>query len=112
MENLLGKRLRALREERHLTQLELAKYLKISNTALSQYEVGNRTPSDELKLQIAQFFDISLDFLFGRTEIRNSSNDYDMPQNIKNLLRDAYKLTPEQLDAIQRLVDQFVNEKK
>ncbi len=49
MENELGKRIKYLREEKELSQLELSKILNISNSTLSQYEAGNRMPGDEIK---------------------------------------------------------------
>ena len=63
----LPSRIKQLREERGLTQIELAKILKISNTTLSQYETGARVPSDDIKTALADYFGVSLDFLFGRT---------------------------------------------
>lgn len=57
-----------MREEARLTQLELAKILKINNSTLSQYETGTRVPSDDIKIAIANHFSISLDYLLGRTD--------------------------------------------
>ncbi|WP_084331275.1 helix-turn-helix domain-containing protein [Ruminiclostridium cellobioparum] len=68
--NILGNNIRKLREKYELTQIEFAKILNISNTTLSQYESGNRIPNDEIKLKIADYFKVSLDYLLGR-EINN-----------------------------------------
>lgn len=67
-----GERISSLRSERGLTQLELAQALHISNSALSQYESGARTVSDDLKFKFASYFDVSLDYLMGRTDIRKA----------------------------------------
>ena len=75
MENTLGKRIKSLREQKELSQLEFSKLLNISNSTLSQYEAGNRMPSDEIKKKIAQYFDVSLDYLMGVSDIRNPYND-------------------------------------
>lgn len=66
---VLGQRLRELRENREISQIELARYLNISNTTLSQYETGKRVPSDEIKIKIADYFNVSIDYLLGRTDI-------------------------------------------
>ncbi|MCQ4925311.1 helix-turn-helix domain-containing protein [Tissierella carlieri] len=71
MENLLGKRIKFLREEKELSQLEFSKILNISNSTLSQYEAGNRMPGDEIKKKIAEYFNVSLDYLMGASNIRN-----------------------------------------
>lgn len=54
-----------LREDRGLTQAELAYKLGISASALSNYENGTRVPRDEIKVKIAEFFGVSvLDVFF------------------------------------------------
>ena len=115
MDNLLGERIKYLREERQLNQIELAKYLKISNTTLSQYEAGNRTPSDDIKIQIANYFNVSMDYLLGRTDDRNyadTSINSDWPPEAKVLFRDVHKLTPEQRDIVLKLIKEFIGESK
>lgn len=49
-----------LREERGLTQAELADKLGISPSAMSNYEQGIRIPRDEIKVRIAEFFGVSI----------------------------------------------------
>jgi transcriptional regulator with XRE-family HTH domain len=68
--NILGKRIKRERENKGLSQIELAKLLKISNTTLSQYETGQRIPGDEIKIKLADIFECTLDYLLGRTDIR------------------------------------------
>ncbi|WP_427338002.1 helix-turn-helix domain-containing protein [Caloranaerobacter sp. DY30410] len=65
-------RLKLLREEKNLRQADLAKILNISRQSVSNYENGVRFPNDELLLRrIAEFFDVSIDYLLGVTNIRN-----------------------------------------
>lgn len=64
----IGQRIKSLREQKNLAQKELATILKIGNSTLSQYETGTRTPSDDMKIAIANYFGVSLDFLLGRNE--------------------------------------------
>ena len=68
MSNTLGMRIKSLREYAGLSQLELAKHLNVSNTTLSQYESGQRIPSDDIKIKIATFFNVSVDYLLGRVD--------------------------------------------
>ena len=68
MENILGIRIKQLREKHSMTQKELAKKLNVSNSTMSQYESGVRVPSDTTKLKIASLFDVSTDYLLGRRE--------------------------------------------
>ena len=65
-----GKKLRLLREEKKLSQIELSKKLNITNQALSQYELGKRMPDAEMILKMANFFSVSVDYLLDRTDER------------------------------------------
>jgi len=65
--NRCGDRIAHLREKRGLTQEELSNKLGISRAALSHYETNRREPDYETLRNIANFFDISLDYLLGRT---------------------------------------------
>ncbi|EMA6341720.1 MULTISPECIES: helix-turn-helix domain-containing protein [Bacillus cereus group] len=64
----LGLRIRSLRESKKLTQKMLAEKLKIPNQNLSNYERGFRQPDYETLEKIADFFDVSTDYLLGRTQ--------------------------------------------
>lgn len=66
--NKFGKRLKLIREEKGYTQEELAKVLGITRSRLSMYEQGKREPSFELQEAIADFFNVDLDYLLGRTD--------------------------------------------
>lgn len=59
----IGERIRYLRETRNVTQLELAKKTGISRGNLSSYETGRFSPSSEALVSIAEFFDVSTDWL-------------------------------------------------
>ena len=72
--NVFGNRIAHLRRNNSLSQIEFAKLLNISNTTLSQYESGKRIPSDNIKIQIADYFNVSLDYLFGRTNIIDTAD--------------------------------------
>lgn len=67
----LGKRIRALRERNNVSQTDLAAILNVANSTLSQYETGQRVPSDEIKVKIAKYFSVSVDYLLGNTDTPN-----------------------------------------
>lgn len=66
-----GNRLIELRNEFNLDRDELANALNISYSSLSKYETNKRFPSQELLISIANYFGVSIDYLLGRTDIRN-----------------------------------------
>ncbi|MBZ9635559.1 helix-turn-helix domain-containing protein [Clostridium sp. FP1] len=63
-------RLRALRQDSDLTQDELSKALHIDRKTLSNYETAYRTPNIYLVIKMADYFNISTDYLLGRTNIQ------------------------------------------
>ncbi|EEG31421.1 DNA-binding helix-turn-helix protein [[Clostridium] methylpentosum DSM 5476] len=89
----LGDKLRILREAKHLKQSQVAKYLGISTTAVSEYESEIKTPSLEVFARLVAFYDISADYLIGISK--------------DNLLK---SLTLEQVDVIYRLIEHFKKE--
>lgn len=69
--------LKELRENRGTTQRELAEYLGLTPKMISFYEKDERTPPSNILIKLADFFNVSTDFLLGRTIVRKrlESND-------------------------------------
>lgn len=64
----LAIRLKQCRKEKRLTQYQVAMNCGITPTAYQNYELMHREPKLEILLRIADFFDVSLDYLTGRTD--------------------------------------------
>lgn len=58
-------RLKELRNEKELSQQELAKELKVSQRSISSWETGFRQPDYETLRLIAEYFDVTTDYLLG-----------------------------------------------
>ncbi len=65
---IIGERLRWLRESMHLSQAKVAEHIGISQASVNRYENDLSVPSPETLLWYADFFDVSLDYVFGRTD--------------------------------------------
>lgn len=78
--------LRKLREERNLTQKDIASFLGLTRQAIASYEHAKREPDYETLKKLADFFGVSVDFLLGRSYFRNSDTDM-LGRNIE-LIRD------------------------
>lgn len=63
---MVGKRIKQLREEKGLTQEELAKIVHLSQQSIDHYEKGRAKPSLETIQLMADYFNVSLDYIAGR----------------------------------------------
>jgi transcriptional regulator with XRE-family HTH domain len=61
------KRLKELREQKNISQLKLALDLNITQNSISRYETGQREADYATLIMLADYFDVSVDYLLGRT---------------------------------------------
>lgn len=66
---MFAERIRALRSERHLTQADVAAQVGLSTRGYQDLELG-ATPRGDTLLAIAEFYEVSMDWLVGRTDVR------------------------------------------
>ncbi len=67
-------RIRDLREDLDLRQIDVANATGIDQKTLSNYETGKTNPDSYSIIKLADFFDVSADYLLGRSEINIKSN--------------------------------------
>lgn len=63
-----AERLRQLRTKKDVTQVELGRLLNLSKQTISSYENRGSTPDPETLQRLADYFDVSVDYLLGRTD--------------------------------------------
>lgn len=68
----IGDVIKQLREEYNLSQTELAKRLNVGRSTIAMWENNDRVPSEDKKEEIADFFNIDMNYLYGKTDIKNS----------------------------------------
>ncbi|HBF1646944.1 helix-turn-helix domain-containing protein [Clostridioides difficile] len=117
-------RLKSLREEKDVKQVELAKVLKLTSATLSQYEKGIREPNNDTLSKLAEYFNVSTDYLLGRTNIRNTTKSAELEiieklnfsDDIKEALRMISELSPANQEKMMKIAKVFleeeINEKK
>ena len=90
-------KVKELREEMGLKQIELAQTLEISQGTLSNWERGVHDPDNEALGQLAQIFNCSVDYLLGRTDIRRPLDGLFM-----RIMQDAQNagMTPHDLQVV------------
>lgn len=92
---MFAKQLKYLRQSKQLKQETLGNKLGVTKQSISNWENDNITPSVEMLAKIADFFDVSTDYLLGREK----------PANEGIQLLDITGLTPVQIEHIRYLVD-------
>lgn len=92
MQWVLNKRIRQLRLQSGLNQVEFARKMNVSKQCVSNWENDNVIPSIEMLIRIADFFRVSTDYLLGRAE--------------ENLIN-ADGLTEEQSSHVRMIIKDF-----
>lgn len=68
-------RLRALRLEKNESLEKIAKYLNVTIQTISNYETGKRDMTPDTIIRLANYYDVSTDYLLGKSDIRNYDKD-------------------------------------
>ena len=101
-------RLKALREEIKLSQLELADKLNMSQQAISAYENNKREPDIETIKKLADFFNVSTDYLLGKTDNRNSTP---LTEEEMGFVSQVKELEPAQKDFLKSVMKTLKEQK-
>lgn len=100
-------RLKILRKNKKCNQQDVANYLGISYQAYAHYENGRRQPDPETLSKIADYFDVTVDYLLGRTD----SPDLAIPKEIENMQFafhggiNTEGLSKEDIDTLKKMAD-------
>ena len=107
----MGNRIAELRSNAHMSQFQLAKVLGIGTSTLGMYETNKRKPSPKVLERIADYFNVSVDYLMtgkekegGETyylndETREIAQEIFENPDLKSLFDMSRKMTPERLKA-------------
>ena len=94
-------RIKILREELNMTQQELADKLDGAKSTVAMYEKGDRKPSMEVLLKLSEIFDCSIDYILGKSDIRNPENTNLDKLQIGLSTNDYANISEEQLKQIE-----------
>lgn len=71
---MIGERMRNLRDEKGISQAELAKILNVNRMTVNNYETGKRVPDIDFAINAADYFGVTVEYLSGRTEFRDKED--------------------------------------
>lgn len=107
----LVKRLKLLRKEKGITQKQLADSLGVSLPAIVNYENAQRSPSSAVVTLLSQYFNVSKEYLLGKTDERHPAQKWDDPElvqavsdNLSTLFDTVEQAVREVSDEEQKLV--------
>ena len=100
-----GSRFRALRTSRHLTQEKIAELFYLNTSSISKYEKNRSLPEINLLIQLADFFEVSVDYLLCRTDVPYKIETPENGLYLSNENQLTY-LNPTEEKAIRQYFDQ------
>lgn len=110
---MIIERLKKLRKEGKLTQKDIATFLNISQPAYQQFESGKKKMNLETMEKLADYFNVSTDYLLGKTDFPDLDLEVDIDNAIDNSVAyDGTPITDNDREIIKNfLKDYFANKK-
>lgn len=116
-----SQRLKGLRKDHNMLQKDICKELNISLTGYAGYEQGTVKPSFDVLVKISELFDVSIDYLVGKTDIKHTQAEADFAKELEttdirslmekyDLMLDNHKLTPEEKKMAIKLLKTIIEE--
>ncbi|MBU3131547.1 helix-turn-helix domain-containing protein [Clostridium gasigenes] len=81
---MVGDIIKTLRENKGISQKELAKLITVASSTVGMYESNKRVPSSDMLDVIASYFNVSVDYLLGRTNVSEAPTKQNWTPTISN----------------------------
>jgi transcriptional regulator with XRE-family HTH domain len=101
---MIGKKIKELREIKQITQEELAKYLGVAPQTVYKYEKEINEPDLKTTSKIAEYFNVTTDYLLGRTDIPDMLNE---PIQIAASMKDGLDIS-DMDDDEKKFINDFI----
>ena len=108
-EIMFVKRLKELRNEKGVSQLKLAEHIKISQQAIAKWETEKSTPDPYTLCQLADYFNVTVDYLLGRPSAMLHESLAEYGQKNKELLDLYYQLNSEGKNKLIEYAQDLIN---
>lgn len=110
---MIIERLKKLRKEGKLTQKDIATFLNISQPAYQQFESGKKKMNLETMEKLADYFNVSTDYLLGKTDIPDPDFEVDIDKAIdKSVAYDGTPITDNDRMIIKDFLKEYFTNKK
>lgn len=108
-------RIKLLREEFNYTQQDLANKLQSSKSVIGLYESETRKPSLEILVKLSEIFNCSIDYILGKSDIRNPEKQEEDPLGLAKIgfnMKDYNPPTETQKEQIKSLIEVIMKDNK
>ena len=102
-------KIKELRSQSKVSQGELATHLEVTIATVSRYETGDREPDQNTLIKIADFFNVSVDYLLGKTD--NPTTSKEISDNDIKFALFGGDVTDEKFEVVKRFA-QFIRDNK
>jgi len=102
--------LKALRKEKGVSQQQLADVILMSQQSVNKYENHDVEPDIKTLIRIAEYFDVSLDYLVGRCDVKEMADKLHMSElsdEESGIIMDFRRLSAKQKQCIKQLIDSY-----
>jgi len=105
-------RIKDLREDNDITQEKIAKELYMHKTTYVRYENGDREAPFEFIIRLADYYDISIDYIAGRSKNKKGLTKSELPDDVSHLVENFMFLSERRKGQIDLLMKQLINEQE
>ena len=114
----IGERIKKERKKRGISQRNLANRINISHTTIARIEKGETKPDASTTIALADFFQVSTDYILGRTDTRPEAikpkeifkSPYKETQTFKNIVKIIDRLTLDELQMVNGVITAIVGD--
>lgn len=92
METLIGQRIKEIRKTNKISQEEFGKRFNVGKSTVSQWETGKYTPDSEILNKICDWYGVTMDYLYGRSNKPHLTQRQERELNLEALIETAAKL--------------------
>lgn len=114
---MFSEMIKKIRKANGLTQVEFASIFNISNGTIAMWETNKRQPDYDMVVKIANYFNVSIDYLLGRADVPNQNNiELNNKQENKVTLIGrggryfSYNISEQDIELVKQFLEKFDQE--
>lgn len=110
---MIGKIIKQLRKDKNITQADLAKAVGVTTSSIGMYETEVRNPSYEVIVKLANYFDVTTDYLLNNSkkeDLMNNSNKQSKKIDTIAAHLEGKNITPQKMKLLEKYINALFEE--